>query len=296
MSRVIWEDIEIYIDYLSKMYSKNTLRAYNRDLRDFTEYVISKGKSDFCEIDHFCIREYLTLLREKISRTSMNRKLSSIRSLFLFLKKRGVIEKDPSSKVTSGKNIEKYPEVLSIKEIKMLLDTDFGSDKLVIRDMAILEFLYSSGCRVHEVSILNQNNLDIFSGTANILGKGRKERIVPVGSIAVKRLHEYLKIRDNEGWGAGEPALFINSAGKRITARSIRRIVKKYIYLSGIKKNAGPHTLRHSFATHMLEMGCNLRTVQELLGHSRLHTTQRYTHLSRKRLKEVYLKFHPRSK
>ena len=127
-------------------------------------------------------------------------------------------------------------------------------------------------------------------------GKGRKERIVSLGGAAVKSMHEYLKLRDKEGWGRINPAFFITANAKRISDRTIRRIVKKHAALAGINKDVGPHTLRHSFATHMLETGCNLRTVQELLGHRRLATTQRYTHLSRKRLKEVYLKFHPRSR
>lgn len=272
------------------------MRAYLKDLKDFAEFVISKGKSGFSEVDHFLIREYLTVLKENISRVSMNRKLASIRSFFNDLKKRGVINYDPTNKVSSGRSITKYPNVLNIKEVKKLLDFNFGSDKLALRDRALLEFLYSTGCRVQEASMLNLNNTDLLGGTAVVTGKGSKERIVLLGSVAVKGIHSYLKIRESKNWGRGEPSLFINIRGMRISARSIRRIVKKYACLTGINKNVSPHTLRHSFATHMLETGCNLRTVQEILGHSRLQTTQRYTHLSRKRLKEVYLKFHPRSR
>lgn len=296
MSKAITEELKIYIEYIQKMLAANTVLAYERDLRNFAEFTISKGKNSFVEVDHFFIREYLTVLRNNISRASMNRKLSSIKSFFNYLKRRGLISNNPSAKVTSGKNIEKYPAVLNLKEVKKLLDFNFSSDKLAVRDKALLEFLYSTGCRVQEASMLQLNNLDLLSGTALVVGKGNKERIVPLGGFAVQRIYEYLQVRECKNWGSDTPAVFITVRGKRISQRTIRRIVKKYTYLSGVKKNAGPHTLRHSFATHMLEAGCNLRTVQELLGHSRLQTTERYTHLSRKRLKEVYLKFHPRSK
>jgi len=290
------KDLEAYRDYIDKLYSPHTARAYKKDLRDFTDFSISKGKSDFSEIDHFLIREYLTVLRKNNSRVSMNRKLSSIKSFFAYMKKSGLIKKNPAVKVAAGKAVTKYPDVLTMKETEKLFNYRFGMKKLGLRDRAVLEFLYSTGCRVEEASSLDLNELDLLGGTAVVSGKGRKERIVPLGRFSVDRIHEYLKVREETAWGIVEPAVFINSRGGRITPRSIRRIVKKYAALSGINKNVGPHTLRHTFATHMLETGCNLRTVQELLGHRRLQTTQRYTHLSQKRLKEVYLKFHPRSR
>ncbi|MFH1415101.1 MAG: tyrosine recombinase XerC [Elusimicrobiota bacterium] len=290
------KDLEAYRDYVEKLYSPHTARAYRKDLKDFTDFAVSKGKSDFSETDHFLIREYLTVLRKHNSRVSMNRKLSSIKSFFTYMRKSGLIKKNPALKVTAGKAVTKYPDVLTLKETEKLFNYKFGMKKLDIRDRAVLEFLYSTGCRVEEASSLDLNKLDLLGGTAVVYGKGRKERVVPLGRFSVDRIHEYLKIREEGAWGIIEPAVFINSRGGRITTRSIRRIVKKYAALSGINKNVGPHTLRHTFATHMLETGCNLRTVQELLGHRRLQTTQRYTHLSQKRLKEVYLQFHPRGR
>jgi site-specific recombinase XerD len=290
------EDLRVYEEYIVKMHSKNTVRAYLNDLDDFIVFAESKGFKDTSEIDHFMIREYLTVLRGEITRSSMNRKLSGIKSFFKYLKMRGIVDLDPASRVMAGKNIMKYPDVLNQKEVEKLLDFEFGADKLSVRDGALLEFLYSTGCRVQEAAMINRSDIDLFSGTATVTGKGRKERIVPLGKIAIRRLNSYLNTRDMENWGRGNLAVFITVSGKRISERTIRRIVKKYTLLTGINKNVGPHTLRHSFATHMLESGCNLRTVQELLGHSRLQTTQLYTHLSQKRLKEVYSKFHPKGR
>jgi site-specific recombinase XerD len=296
MGAAIKNDLEVFSGYLKEMHSENTVRAYEKDLGEFSSFLIKKGITASSEVDHFLIREYLTLLSDKLARISINRKLSSIRSFFAYLKKRGELDVDPTKKVASGKKIIKYPEVLSVKEIKKILDFNFPDNRLSVRDKAMLEFMYSTGCRVQEAVTLNWKDLDLLSETAIVKGKGSKERIVPLGGAAVERLHEYRKTREKDAWGVLQPAVFITVNGKRISQRTIRRVVKKYTLLAGINKNTGPHTLRHSFATHMLESGCNLRAVQELLGHSRLQTTQIYTHLSRKRLKEVYLKFHPRSR
>ncbi|MFC2091398.1 tyrosine-type recombinase/integrase [Elusimicrobiota bacterium] len=296
MTRLIRNDLNAFKAFINKMYSPDTTRAYTKDLEDFTAFVVLKGIKQFQEVDHLLIREYLAALNQNISRISMNRKLASIKSFFNFLKKRGLLEIDHSKKVSSGKIIEKYPDVLTISEVKRMLEYNFKTDKLSLRDVSLLEFLYSTGCRVREAAGVNLSDLDLLSGTAVVMGKGAKERLVSIGGYASRRIHEYMKKRDACGWGAGEQALFITKSGRRITDRSIRRIVGKYAELANINKKVGPHTLRHSFATHMLETGCNLRIVQELLGHSRLQTTQRYTHLSQNKLKEVYLKSHPRSR
>ncbi|MFC2062126.1 tyrosine recombinase XerC [Elusimicrobiota bacterium] len=298
MAKAIYEDIECFIDYMKneKEVSENTIRAYSKDLKDFTEFIVSCGKTGFSEIDHFKIREYLTLLQKNVSRASMNRKLSAIRSLFSYLRKNRIIEHDPSVKVSAGKNIIRNPNILSKREIEKILDYDCSNYKLAVRNKALLEFFYSTGCRVQEAVTLNLKDMDLLGGNATVTGKGKKERIVLLGNMAVERLYLYTNLREEEKWGTDNPAVFITATGRRLSARSMRRNVKKYAGLSGVNMNIGPHTFRHSFATHMLEAGCNLRTVQELLGHSRLQTTQRYTHLSRKKIKEVYLQFHPRSR
>lgn len=293
--RIISDDIEKFGEHLTKMNSNNTARAYIRDINDFASFIVNKNKKSFADIDHINVREYLTYIGEGLTRATMNRKLSALRSFYRFLRKRDIIDADPTKKVRAGKISLKYPEVLSQNEIIRLLDYEYGSDKISLRDGALLEFLYSTGCRVQEASSLNRKNVDLISGTTIVTGKGNKERLVPLGNIAIKKIHQYLTKRDDQIWGRMEPSLFISLKGKRLDVRSMRRIVKKCSRLAGITKNIGPHTLRHSFATHMLESGCDMRTVQELLGHKRLQTTQRYTHLTRKLLKEVYLKSHPRS-
>lgn len=278
------------------MCSSNTVRAYKNDLKHFTNFILSKNIRNFHDVDHFIIREYLTGLRDTISRNSMNRRLSCMRSFYSFLKKNDLIKSDPTLKVSSGKSIVQYPLVLSLKESQILLDYDYGVSKIQNRDKALLEFLYSTGCRVGEAEKLNIKDVDILGATARVMGKGKKERIVPVGRTAVRAIYRYMKVREELNWGKESPALFMTKSGCRLSSRVMRKIVKKYAARAGINKDISPHTLRHSFATHMLEAGCNLRTVQSILGHRQLSTTQRYTHLSKKRLKEVYLKFHPRSR
>ncbi len=286
-----------FIEYIryEKEYSPATRNAYGKDIKHFIEFLIRKGLTDFSLVKHTDIREYLGELQGRLSRSSINRKLSSIRSLFSYMLKAGMIESDPTGKVYSPAAPSRSPEVLTVKEVAAMINAAVENKKLKIRNRAIMEFMYSTGCRVEEAAALNVKDLDLLGGTVLLKGKGRKERIAPMGRPAVESVHRYLVFREHSGWGEGFPAVFITYRGNRLTQRSIRRIVKKQAALAGITKNTGPHTLRHSFATHMLENGCNLRTVQELLGHVRLQTTQRYTHLSRKKLKEVYLQSHPRN-
>ncbi|MBN2407549.1 MAG: tyrosine recombinase [Elusimicrobia bacterium] len=298
MVKGIDSDIETFINYIEKerIGSSNTVRAYRRDLKDFSEFIGDGTGKSLAEIDHFDIRNYLKALEKRLSRTSMNRKLSAVKSFFSFLKNRKMVGTDPSAKVSLGKSAAKYPTVLSMKEVERLLDFNYGEGRLQLRNRALLEFMYSTGCRVEEASSLNRKDIDLLGGTAVVFGKGGRERMLPLGDTAVGRVHDYFKFRDDCGWASAAAAVFVNAAGRRLSSRSIRRIVKKCSLMAGINKDIGPHTLRHSFATHMLEAGCNLRTVQELLGHKRLQTTQIYTHLSRNKLREVYLKFHPRSR
>ncbi len=295
---MIEEDIKSFIKYIEKerLYSPHTVRSYKKDLEDYGKFLLNKQIYEFADTNHFVIREYLAELKQSLSRSSMNRKLSTLKSFYGFLKKRGLTSTDPTIKVSSGAVMFKYPNVLKINEVIMLLDYDYGQQKLDLRDKSLIEFLYSSGCRVGEACALNLKNLDLLGGTAKVLGKGNRERVVPLGNIAVHCLYKYLKVREELGWGQNEDAVFITVTGNRLSSRSVRRIVRKYAMIAGISKNVSPHTLRHSFATHMLERGCNLRSVQDMLGHKKLQTTQRYTQITKRRMKEVYLKFHPRSK
>jgi len=292
------EDAESFITSLNRegRVSPNTVKAYKNDLEDFISFLKKKNIVLSEQVDHFTIREYLTDIRIKVSRSTMNRRLSGIKSFFRFLKKKGVVAAEPSAKVAAGKDLSKYPVVLSVGEVNKILNCNFGPDHLELRDSALLEFLYSTGCRVEETVSLDRGDINFFEGTARVMGKGSREREVPLGSNAVQSMRKYNNVRRELKWSLENPAFFITKSGNRISARSVRRIVKRYASIAGINKNIGPHTLRHSFATHLLEAGCSLRAVQELLGHKKLGTTQIYTHLSRKKLKEDYLKFHPRSR
>ncbi len=283
-----------YIQY-EREYSPATLNAYKKDLKHFSDFLIKKGLKDFSLVKHTDIRQYLGELQGKLSRASVNRRLSSLRSFFAYMLKAGLIDSDPSDKVYSPAAPVRAPEVLSVDEVTAIINAAVSNKKLTVRNRALIEFMYSTGCRVEESAVLNIKDLDLLGGTVLLKGKGGKERIAPMGHPAIESMYRYLALREQSGWGESSKAVFITYRGNRLNQRSIRRIVKKQAVLSGITKNIGPHTLRHSFATHMLENGCNLRTVQELLGHARLQTTQRYTHLSRKKLKEVYLLSHPRN-
>ncbi len=291
------EEIDFFCNYLKyeKEYSYNTVRAYKKDIEDFADF-LDRKEIRFSEADHFSVREYLSGLKENLSRSTMNRKISCIRSFYKLMNERGKLKNDPTEKVEAGKVPEKHPEVLDKKQVLRLLNKKFGNSKIDIRDSALLEFMYSTGCRVGEVSSLNKDDVNFFSRTARVKGKGSCERDVPLGNECIKKMHRYYTVREETGWGGENAAVFISASGGRLHPRSIRRIVKKRAALAGINRDITPHTFRHSFASHMLEAGCNLRSVQEMLGHKRLHTTQVYTHISKNVLKEVYLKFHPRSR
>lgn len=280
-------------------YSPNTLRAYMRDLKEFLSFVeehdfgkIETG-SDIAKIDDLVIRAYLGSLHTKNTRTTVSRKLTALRTFFDFLMREHPIDHNPAKLVPTPKKQKKLPTFLTVDEMFMLLDADFSDDASGLRNKAILELLYSSGIRVSELHHLNLDDLDLSESLVRVVGKGGKERIVPIGSKTVEALEKYLPQR-----GCLKPKgdyVFINRLGGRLTQRSIARVVKKYSLLAGINKNVHPHALRHSFATHMLGNGAELRAIQELLGHSNLSTTQNYLHLTVEKLMDVYDKAHPRA-
>ncbi|MGQ9617964.1 MAG: site-specific tyrosine recombinase/integron integrase [Candidatus Aminicenantia bacterium] len=275
-------------------YSEHTIRNYLIDLNQFLCF-LKKNYISLEEVSHKTIRDFIAeRMKEKNSKVSIARKLSSIRSFFYFLIEKKVISYNPSEAVSTPKLEKKIPSFLSEKDAINLLGE--GKDIIEKRDFCILELLYSSGLRVSELVSLNLRDLDLKNRIIRVKGKGKKERIAPFGSHAERRLREWFKIRYEINNGEiDEEALFLNMRGKRITARSVERVVKRYgIELIG--KRITPHSLRHSFATHLLMRGADLRIIQELLGHESLDTTQRYTHLNIKELKEIYQKTHPRSK
>jgi integrase/recombinase XerC len=291
--------IHQFIHYLSaeKNASPHTCRNYLRDLEEFEDFLKSSGmvlspagESEMNRVDRWAIRKYLSFLHRKNKKSSIARKLSTLRSFFKYLVREKLATSNPAKSVSTPK-VEKFlPTTLTVDEAFRLMESPAKNKKL--RDCAILELLYSSGLRVGELVGLNPNQLDLDLGIVKVMGKGRKERIVPVGSKAVEALKAYLEKR---GVLSGEEPLFINSRGGRLTARSVGRLTKKYTKRSGIFRKISPHSLRHSFATHLLDAGADIREIQEMLGHTSLSTTQRYTHLSLGKLMEVYDKAHPRS-
>ncbi|MFH0731378.1 MAG: tyrosine recombinase XerC [Candidatus Omnitrophota bacterium] len=284
--------IDKFIRYLQieREASPHTIRNYNIDLYAFAQFL---GEKKIEEVDHLVIRKFLAHLRTmNLDKASVARKISCLRSFFRFLMREGYIKVNPVSGISSPKKDKKLPAFLEEGEVSRLLDTPAG-DLTGLRNKAVLETLYSSGMRVSELTSLDIDNIDFVGEVVKLRGKGKKERIVPIGSkalLAVKRYRDKLK---NEF--SSKKELFLNKKGKRLTDRTIRRIVNKYIAMTCKKENISPHTLRHSFATHLLNRGADLRSVQELLGHSSLSTTQIYTHVTTERLKEVYDKVHPRA-
>lgn len=282
--------IEKFIRYLEieKNYSGHTILNYKLDLGDFKKFL---GESQVENTDYLVLRRYLAILKEKnLGARSVARHLSVLRSFFKFLTREGYIKANPIASVSSPKLEKRLPSFLTEEEISRLIEASIPENEAGLRDRAILETFYSTGIRIHELANLNTDDIDCIGCIVKVRGKGKKERIVPIGDKAVTAIRAYLDKRKKKA-----PAVFLNKNGSRLTTRGIRNIVKKYINISGIKQGVSPHTLRHSFATHLLNRGADLRSVQELLGHANLSTTQIYTHLTTEKLKSVYDKAHPRA-
>ncbi len=295
------EYINNFIDYLriERNYSKNTIGSYLIDISDFKDFLFNmNGKlPTLDDIDYLIIRSYLANLQgRQLARSTILRKLSSLRSFFKYLYKRGYIKVDPTSNLSSPKLQRKLPDFLELFEIESLLSAPDTNTAIGLRDKAIMELLYSTGMRVGELLSLNLEDLDITNAIVKVRGKGRKERIIPVGRTAIDAIRHYLEVRHELSSGKHSQALFLSERGNRMPGSiSVRRRIEKYAKEAGIKKKITPHTLRHTFATHMLNAGADLRSVQEMLGHVNLSTTQIYTHLTTERLKKVYEKAHPRA-
>jgi len=271
--------------------SPHTLRSYTKDLNDFLTFTDKEPK----DIDNLDIRSFLASLHHcKLKKSSISRKLATIRSFFKFLHREGYVKKNPAKLVSSPKVPKDLPRFLSIDEVFYLMESPQGDSFKPARDKAILELLYSSGLRVSELTSLDMSDLDIKESLIRAKGKGRKERILPIGQKAMEALRNYLPERMS--LKRKTPALFLNARGGRLTQRSVRRILLYYSRLINLEGNFSPHTLRHTFATHLLHEGADLRSIQELLGHSSLSTTQRYTHVDIGHLTEVYDKAHPLAK
>jgi integrase/recombinase XerC len=311
--------IEKFVDYFRSVRNASplTICSYENDLAQFLEYLSPPGSEPVTpgQIDHRIIREFLGHLHDRhLQKSSIARKLSSLRSFFKFCAREGLVRDNPARLVATPKLPKRVPAVLSAEEINAFLDrlataelpparrssqADLEARLLLPRDRAILELLYASGLRVSELTGLNVADIDRKEQMLRVLGKGNKERIIPYGSKAEQALQEYWPVRSKllhkGGRHAQAEAVFLNTQGGRLTPRSVARILKKYIRLTNLNWDLHPHSLRHAFATHLLSDGADLRAIQELLGHSSLSTTQRYTHATIRQLMEVYDKAHPRA-
>jgi integrase/recombinase XerC len=272
--------------------SPHTLRAYRADLADFCAFAARAGSTDVAAADSRLIRAYLAQLhRRGLDPVSVARRLSALRSWFRFLVRQGAVPRNTARDVRSPRLPRRLASVLSVDEALPLVEARGLGGRARMRDVAILELLYASGLRVSELSGLDVDDLDRQGMTVHVLGKGGKERIVPFGRAAARALDAYLATR-----AAPRGALFANARGGRLGPRSVHALVKRAARAAGIERRVSPHTLRHSFATHLLDGGAELRVVQELLGHSRLTTTQRYTHVSSAHVMRAYDAAHPRAR
>jgi integrase/recombinase XerC len=274
-----------FLDYLraERDASLLTVRNYGAELATFQAW----KKVEWTNVDAFHLRAYLVHLNErKYDRPTIHLKMSALRSFFKWLVRSERIKQNPAVGLTLPKKHRKLPKFLTIQQVEALLKAPDN-----VRDRAIFEVLYSAGLRIHELTGLNDDDLDVLGEVVRVRGKGKKERLAPLGGPAVESLQEYLAFRQRNARGP----LFVNRFGGRLTPRSVQRMLKKYLLAVGLDPSLTPHKLRHSFATHMLDAGADLRAVQELLGHANLSTTQIYTHITPERLKKVYDKAHPRA-
>lgn len=293
-----------YFNYLraEKNASPHTLDNYRRDIGRFGKFLASKGEGDFDllwrKVDRSSIRQYLAELnRVALSKASIARALAALRSFYRFLCREGLIASNPFVGVPTPKRQKTLPRFLDVEATRRLIEAADGRDLLSLRDRAILEMLYSTGMRVSELTSLDCAAIDLLGEVVLVRGKGKKERMAPLGKPAISALSNYFSERGiNPLRSGGAPTIaFINKNGGRLTARSVRTIIQKYVRRLALAERVSPHALRHSFATHLLNAGADLRSVQELLGHASLSTTQVYTHVTAERMKQVYEKAHPRA-
>lgn len=329
-------NVSDFLNYLrfEKRFSEHTAKCYGADLVQFSQFLIDRpgqtntdvsiddNRHGFTEDHHSdnatalatqtapkvdqllldadvnIIRAFLAQLNEKqYSKSTVARKLATLRSFYKFLVKRNMITSNPVLVIRTPKQEKKLPKFLDYEEVKRLLDTPPLDNWLGARDRAMLETLYSTGIRVSELVALNLDDVDFLGEVVHVRGKGKKERIAPIGSSALQVIQHYMEFRNKRAQSSSNfdpKVLFVNKHGRRLSTRSVRRKMDKYLKMAGLDPSISPHTLRHSFATHMLNNGADLRSVQELLGHQSLSTTQIYTHLSTSKLKEVYENAHPR--
>jgi integrase/recombinase XerC len=297
-------EIGDFLNYLTyeRNVATNTVHAYRDDLESFLAFLcndyltMARDQVQLARVDHLAVRAYLAhLSRRKLARSSVARHLSALRSFFKFLMREGVVEANPARTVATPKRERHLPSVMQTSDVAVLLEQPDTTTPLGIRDRAWLELLYASGLRISELVGIDLDDFELRARLVKVHGKGSKERIVPFGSKAEEAIRAYLPIRGDLCGDPDEQALFVNYRGGRITTRSVRRLFDGYLRKASLRAGISPHTLRHSFATHLLNAGADLRGIQELLGHASLSTTQKYTHLNDWQLIAVYKKAHPRA-
>ena len=306
-----------FLDYLQleKHFSDHTVRSYGTDVRQFGDCLLGRGvepratqeeqpwdpalfDDHLLKADALCVREYLAaLFAEGFSKSSTARKLATLRSFYRFLMRRGLVHATPLTGIRTPRQERHLPKCMDGDQIERLLGAPGDTDMLGARDTAMLEVLYSSGLRVSELVGLQSSQMDLQEGVLRICGKGRKDRLTPIGSKAIAAIGRYFELRSEAGMMQGPHAqrVFVNKYGGPLSARSVRRKLDKYLIGAGLDAGISPHTLRHTFATHLLNAGADLRSVQELLGHQSLGTTQIYTHLTSAYINKVYDRAHPRA-
>jgi integrase/recombinase XerC len=281
-----------------KAVSIHTITNYERDLKHFAEF-LKLRRASIESTDHVLLRDFLNYLytARHLSKTSVSRKLACLKTFFKFLVREGRLATNPAELISSPRLPKKLPACLAEDEAATIVELPQGTDVKALRDRAILELLYASGLRVSELVGLNEDEIDMQQETVRVLGKGNKERIVPFGSFAARALEQYFAQKQAEPDDKGRVPAFVSMRrGERITARDVQRLVARVRLGLKTTRRVTPHTLRHSFATHLLERGADLRSIQELLGHETLSTTQKYTHVSIQHLKKEYDKAHPKAK
>lgn len=291
--------ISSFCDHLAfeRGLSPRTIDAYRRDIERFAAFLEARGVERIGDASAGDLRDFVYHLKDRgLEATSIRRNLSAVRTLYAFLLAEGMVSADPTERIELPKAWRRLPGVLSLDDIAKLLDAPDPTDRLFWRDKALLEFAYASGVRVSELTAVKVRDLDLIEGIATVFGKGAKERIVPVGRSALRAITVYLReSRPRLDRGDTEGAVFLNHRGRLLSRMGVWTILRRHVDRAGIRKRVSPHTLRHSFATHLLEGGADLAAVQEMLGHADIATTQIYTHVDREYLRDVHRRFHPRA-
>jgi integrase/recombinase XerD len=290
--------LDLFFNYLSveRGLSSNTLTAYSRDLLEATRFLKESGVSEWEEVSTQHLANYLQACGKTLSERTRARRIAALRAFFRFLEIQGKLTQNPAARLHFPKASLSLPKVLSGAEVQALLDRPDPTKPLGRRDRAMFELMYASGLRVSEITELTLQQVRLDHGYLIVRGKGDKERLVPIGELASEALKDYLEsarpglLRG----GASPPEVFVNNRGQKLTRQGVWKLIKQYAVQAGVQQNLTPHMLRHSFATHLLENGADLRSLQAMLGHANISTTQIYTHVTRTRLKEIHARFHPR--